>query len=307
MKILLTGSSGLIGTALIRSWEKQGHKVASLVRSHDLLGDDTAFWEPYGDTVDIPKLNWIAGDEGFGAVVHLAGENVGNSRWTPERMEEIKGSRVKGTRLLSESVGKLDKLPRVLVSASATGFYGNRGSEFLNEDSVVGTGFLAEMTQAWEAATSPAREAGIRIVTPRIGVVLSNRGGLLKKVLPLFKIGAGAPLGEGEQYMSWIAINDLVRAFNHVIANDKLVGPVNFTSPTAVTNQDFTRSLGYHFKAPVFLHAPEFLLKALFGDMAEEMLLVSTRVIPVKLMQSGFKFRHTTLEDALNHVLTTGI
>ncbi len=302
MKILISGSSGLIGSALMESWEKQGHKVARLVRSHDRLTDDTAIWEPEGNLIDIPKLDWIAGDDGFRAVVNLAGKNIFEGRWNPERKAEIKNSRVMGTKHLSGALGKLKIKPEVLVSASSIGFYGDRGSEILNEESESGRGFLAEVAREWEAATAAASDSGIRVVNSRFGIVLSKEGGTLRRMIRLAKIGGAAPLGEGDQYMSWISIDDTVNAVNHILVKDSLRGPVNVVSTSPIQNVDFSRTLQYYFKAPVYMHVPALLLNIIMGEVAEEVSLASQRVMPVRLRQSGFKFRHTTLEAALRYL-----
>ncbi len=307
MKVLITGSSGFIGSALVESFEQQGHQVAKLVRDHDLLNDNSAFWDPSTDTIDIPKLDWIAKDEGFRAVIHLAGKNIMSVRWSPETKPELKESRVKSTKLLAGALTRLKVRPSVFISASGVGYYGDRGNEILNEDHGPGTNFIAEMAVEWEAATSTASEAGIRTVNSRFGSVLSTKGGALKKMIPLFKIGAGAPLGEGNQYMSWITIEDTVRAINHIIMTETLEGPVNITATTPVTNIDFSRILGYYFKAPIVMHVPAFMLHLMFGDVANDVMLASARVMPVKLIQSGFKFRHTKLEPALKDLVAKNI
>ncbi|MCX6646686.1 MAG: TIGR01777 family oxidoreductase [bacterium] len=306
MKILIAGSSGFIGSALVADFKKQGHQVFKLVRSQDLVDDETAFWDPAGDAIDIKKLDRLAGDDGFGAVVNLAGQDLFKERWNPESKKRIWESRINSTHLLATSLGKLKIRPEVFVSASATGFYGNRGNELLNEDSAPppeGASFLSDLVREWENMSRSAIDAGIRVVNPRTGIVLGTEGGMLKRVRTPFKIGLAAPLGEGTQYMSWITINDAIRAFSHLIATRSLDGPVNLTSPSPVTNLDFTNTLGYQFGKPVFMHAPAFMLRLIFGEAADEMLLVSQRVMPVRLKMTGFKFQHPVMEPALKYLL----
>lgn len=306
MKILIAGSSGFIGTALSAEWKKQGHSIHKLVRSHNFIDDNSAFWDPLNDSIDLPKLDWIADSEGFRAVINLAGYNLFKERWNTESKKRIWDSRIKSTYLLTKTIAQLKIKPDVFISASATGFYGNRGSELLNEDSEPpgeGSSFLADLSREWENMSKPASDAGIRVVNPRIGIVLGTEGGMLQRIRTPFKIGLGAPLGEGTQYMSWITINDAIRAFSHMILTENLSGPVNIVSPSPVTNLDFTRIIGYHFKAPVFMHVPPFMLRLMFGEAADEVLLVSQRVMPIKLKMTGFKYQHSKLEPALKYLL----
>jgi uncharacterized protein len=306
MKILIAGSSGFIGSALVADFKKQGHLIYKLVRSQDLAGDDSAFWDPAFDEIDILHLDRLAGDEGFGAVVNLAGQDLMKERWNPESKKRIWDSRIKSTHLLATSIGKLNIKPEVFVSMSATGFYGDRGNEILNEDSAPppeGSGFLSDLVREWENMSKLALDAGIRVVNPRSGIVLGTEGGMLKRVKVPFQIGLATPLGEGTQYMSWITINDAIRAFNHLIVTKSLVGPVNLTSPNPVTNLDFTNTLGYQFGKPVFMHAPAFILRLVFGEATDETILASQRVMPVRLNMTKFKFQHPLMEPALKYLL----
>ena len=302
MKILLAGSSGFIGSALTPFLTQQGYQVVRLVRSQDQLTDQTAFWDPQGDDIDLQKLDRIGGDEGIKAVINLAGEDMSKKRWTPEVKEVIRESRIRSTKLLSETLAKLRLKPGLLVNASAVGIYGNRAAEVLDEDSRPGEGFLADLAKDWEAATYPAADAGIRVVRSRFGIVFSAKGGALKKLIGMAKIGGAAPWGEGAQYMSWIVIDDLLRAFKHVISTESLSGPVNFVSTNPMKNVEFSHSMQYYFKAPLTLHIPAFILRMVIGEIADEVLLTSQRVLPTKLTRTGFKFRYTQLEPALRYL-----
>jgi uncharacterized protein (TIGR01777 family) len=298
LKVAITGASGLVGRALVPFLTTGGHTVHPLVRRD--TGDAAAIrWAPDKAEIEGERL------AGLDAVVHLAGENIGGKRWTPEFMREVKESRVKGTRLIAQALANLpsSQRPRVLVSASAVGFYGDRGEEAVTEHSGPGKGFLAEVCQAWEEAAEPARQAGVRVVHPRIGLVLSGTGGALEKMLTLFRLGAGGRLGSGAQYMSWIVLDDLVYALHHLLW-EPLEGPVNAVSPKPVTNTQFTKVLGEVLGRPTILPAPAFALKLAMGaQMAEELLLSSQRVLPTRLEASGFTFDYAELGAALRHVL----
>jgi hypothetical protein len=259
-------------------------------------GDDIA-WDIAQGVKDLPRL------EGVEAVVHLAGENIAAGRWTAARKEEIRRSRVEGTRRLSESLARLSRRPKVLVSASAVGFYGNRGDEILKEDSASGRDFLAQVCREWEAATEPASRAGIRVVHPRFGVILSPAGGALKKMLLPFKMGAGGRIGSGTQFMSWIAIDDAVGAIHHAIVTEGLQGAVNAVAPTPVSNAEFTRTLARVLSRPAIAPMPALAARLAFGEMADALLLASQRVVPARLQASGYRFRHAELEGALRHLL----
>ncbi|MBW3542612.1 MAG: TIGR01777 family oxidoreductase [Planctomycetes bacterium] len=296
MRVLVTGSSGLIGSDLVSFLTTGGHEVVRLVRRQAHAADEIA-WQPSGGAIDRPAL------EGFDAVVHLAGENIAGGRWTAKRKARIRSSRVEGTRLLAEALAGLEHKPRVLVCASAIGYYGDRGSEVLDESSSSGDNFLAEVCREWEAAAEPARQAGIRTVHTRFGVVLSAAGGALKQMLTPFKLGAGGKIGSGRQYWSWVAIDDVVGAIHHALMMDSLDGPINVTAPQPVTNREFTKTLGRVLHRPTLLPLPGFAARLALGEMADELLLASARVVPQKLQDSGYEFRYTDLEAALRHAL----
>jgi len=297
MKVLVTGSTGLVGSALVSCLAGGGHNVTRMVRAKKIRGKDEVGWDPAAGVID------SAGLEGLDAVVHLAGESISSGRWTTEKKAKIRDSRVSGTRLLAETLSRLAKPPKVFVSASAIGYYGDRGAETLVEDSGPGTGFLAEVCRAWEAAAEPAARSGIRVVHPRIGVVLGRDGGALKMMLLPFKMGIGGKIGSGEQYMSWIALDELIGVIRHLLITDTLTGAVNAVAPRPVTNLEFTKSLGRVLSRPTVMPLPAFAATLALGEMAEELLLGSARVEPLRLLASGYKFRHPELEEALRHVL----
>jgi len=296
MRIVISGSSGLIGSAFAASLSAQGHEIVRLVRRREDADTSTAYWDPAVGAIETSRL------EGADAVVHLAGESIATGRWSADKKRRIRDSRVDGTRLLSEALADLDRPPSALVSASAIGYYGDRGDEVLTERSELGRGFLAEVGAEWEAVTGPAKAAGIRVVNLRIGIVLASGGGALSAMLPVFRLGLGGPLGRGTQYMSWIEVGDLVRAIEHVLDNEELEGPVNAVSPMPVTNRAFTRTLGRVLGRPVILFVPSAALRLAFGEMAEETLLASARVSPERLVATGFSFHYPELEGALRHV-----
>lgn len=292
MDVVVTGSSGLIGTALRGALERSGHRMVPLVRSE--AAGDAVHWDPDRGKIDAEGL------EGIGAVVHLAGEGIGNKRWNEAQKAKIRGSRVQGTTLLAETLAKLGKPPKVFVSGSAVGFYGDRGDEVLTESNRPGGGFLAELCVAWEGATTPAKEAGIRVSHLRTGIVLSSRGGVLPKMLTPFKFGVGGKLGSGSQWMSWIALEDEVGAIVHLLGDDAPAGPVNLTAPNPVTNADFTKMLGKTLGRPTVLPAPKFALQAILGaEMAGELLLASQRALPTRLLDSGYTFKRPELPETL--------
>jgi uncharacterized protein (TIGR01777 family) len=302
LKVVVTGAHGFIGSQLVATLERSGDEVTRLVRagaSGPRPGQGrTAAWDIPRGTIDRGAL------EGHDAVVHLAGAGLGDHRWTAAYRREIHDSRARGTSLLAETIATLEHPPRVLVSASAVGWYGDRGDEELTEASGPGSGFLADVVKAWEAATEPARAAGIRVVRLRSGVVLSPRGGALKKQLLPFRLGAGGRLGSGRQWLSWIALDDEVAAIVHLLRSDTLRGPVNATAPVPVTNAAFTHALGAVLRRPTFLTVPAAALKVAFGRlMAEEMLLAGQRVLPRALEASGFTFRHPRVDQALRSML----
>jgi uncharacterized protein (TIGR01777 family) len=295
MDIAITGSRGLIGGELVPFLEARGHRVTRLVRGTAAAGQVS--WNPAADSFDATPLHGVSG------AVHLAGENIAAARWTAAFKRRIRESRTGSTRVLCEGLAKMPAPPQVLVSASAVGFYGNRGDELLTEDSPAGGGFLAELARDWEAATAPAAAAGIRVVLLRIGVVLSPKGGALAKMLGPFKLGGGGIVGSGKQYVSWIALDDAVAAIHHALTVAPLSGPVNAVAPHPVTNREFTRTLGRVLSRPTIMPVPAFAARLAFGEMADELLLASARVRPQRLADSGFEFRHPTLDEALQDML----
>ncbi|MCY4487105.1 MAG: TIGR01777 family oxidoreductase [Deltaproteobacteria bacterium] len=295
MKILVTGATGLVGGALLPLLAGGGHEVVRLGRTAPEAGD--VRWNPERGVLDAGAL------EGVDAVVHLAGENIATGRWSAEKKRRIRNSRVRGTRLLAETLAGLERPPRVLVSASAVGFYGDRGDEELTEASPAGAGFLPDVCREWEAATEAAKGKGIRVVHARLGVVLSTGGGALAKMLTPFKLGAGGIIGNGRQYMSWITLDDTVAALGHLVATETAAGPVNVVAPAAVTNHEFTKTLGRVLRRPTLFPLPAFAARLAFGEMADALLLASTRVRPAALLESGYAFRHGSLEEGLRHVV----
>ena len=297
MKVLVSGSTGFIGSALIRDLAGDGHSVTRLVRSPSKAGGDAVLWNPEKGIVDCNGLT------GHDAVVHLAGENIAGSSWTPERKASIRDSRVRGTQHLCETLSRLERPPATLVCASAVGYYGDRGSEILREDSPPGKGFLAEVCREWEEAIGEAAQRGVRVVNLRIGMVLSPEGGALAKMLPVFRAGAGGRVGSGEQYVSWIALPDLVGVIRHALVTDSLEGPVNAVTPHPVTNRKFTKTLGRVLRRPTVVPLPAFAARLLFGEMADELLLAGARTEPAKLLAAGYGFRLPELEGALRSLL----
>ena len=296
MKILVTGSSGLLGSALLPVLKANGHEVIRMVRSAQ---PDCIQWDPGAGTIDTAALEAIPN---IAAAVHLAGENIAG-RWTVGKKEKIRKSRINGTRMLAEALGHLLPRPKVLVCASAIGFYGNRGDEMLTEVSAMGNGFLAEVCRDWEAAAQPAASQGIRVVFARLGVVLSPAGGALSKMLFPFRMGVGGVVGSGRQYLSWITPDDASAAINHSLVNESLNGPVNLVTPNPVTNHEFTKTLGRVLSRPTVFPLPAFAARLALGEMADHLLLGSTRVQPVRLAASGYSFMFPELEGALRHVL----
>lgn len=287
--IAVTGAGGFIGSALVGSLAGDGHRVLRLVRRPSAAPDEVA-WDPAGGQIDAAKL------EGIDAVVHLAGESIAGGRWNAERKQRIRQSRVKGTSLLAGALARLSSKPRVLVSGSAMGVYGDRGDEILVESSSPGAGFLAEVGQEWEAAAAPARDAGIRVVHPRFGMVLHPSGGALERMLPPFRLGLGGHLGNGQQWMSWVSRDDAVAIIRAAVDRDAVSGPVNATSPNPVRNSDFTRMLGAALHRPAIAAVPAFALELMFGELAREALLASQRMVPARLQELGFEFRDPDLE-----------
>ena len=297
MIVAVTGSSGFLGSALVSSLRADGHRAIALVRREPRPGEEALRWDPSSGTILPPALSLAD------VVVHLAGENVFGIRWTAAKKQRIRESRVVSTRRLTGTLARLAKPPAVLVCASGINCYGSRGDEILTEDSAHGSGFLAEVGREWEAASAAAILQGIRVVTLRIGIVLSPAGGALAKMLTPFRLGLGGVVGSGAQWMSWIALEDVIGAIRHVLATDALRGPVNAVAPTPVTNTEFTRTLGRVLRRPTLVPMPAFAARLALGEMADELLLSSQRVLPARLLASGFAFRYPTLEGALRHEL----
>lgn len=295
MKILVAGSSGLIGTALCSRLEREGYEVVRLVRRAPVQGE--LYWDPEVGELEQEAL------EGIEAVVHLGGRNITSGRWTATVKAQLRQSRVQTTELLATRLAGLAARPRVLVCASAVGIYGHRRDEELDEESDTGEGFLAELGRAWEGASALAAEAGIRVVQARLGIVLSRRGGALAKMLLPFRLGVGGKIGDGRQYVSWISLEDAVAALIYAVENDALRGPVNLTAPQPVTNAELTRTLGRVLRRPTLLPLPAFAAKLVLGELAEEGLLASQRVRPKRLLEAGFEFAYPELEGALRQEL----
>ncbi len=295
--ILVTGSSGLIGAALVAALETDGHQVVRAVRRPVKDSQKEIHWNPALGQIDHNRL------EGLDAVVHLAGSSIAGKRWNSAYKQEILDSRTQGTALLGKAIAGLKRKPAVFACASAIGVYGDRGNEQLTEFSPVGSGFLPEVCLQWEQACEAARDAEIRVVNMRFGVVLSPDGGALASMLTPFKLGAGGILGNGRQYFSWIALADAIQAIQFVLNTAPITGPVNLVSPHPATNRDFTKALGQTLSRPTIFPMPAFAARLLFGEMADALLLASTRVVPQKLTGVGYDFRYPTLEEALRHLL----
>jgi len=295
MKVAVTGSSGLIGSSLVSFLSEKSVTVSKILREN--TKDDDISWKPEDGDWDSAFTGGVDG------IVHLAGENIASGKWTRKKKEKIRNSRIEGTTRLCEHILKLPTPPSVLVCASAIGYYGNRGVEFLNEGSSRGSGFLPDVCLGWEEAAESVSKAGIRVVNVRFGIVLSKDGGALAKMMTPFKIGMGGKIGSGTQYMSWVAMDDVTGAIYHTLTTDSLKGPVNVTAPNPVTNKEFTSTLGEVLKRPAVVPMPAFAAKLAFGEMANDLLLASTKVAPKRLSDSGYKFQYPELENALKHVL----
>lgn len=297
MKILISGSHGLIGTALIKLLTADGHEIVRLVR-HASASASEIEWHPNQGSIDAKRL------EGFDAVVHLAGESIASSRWSDAKKRAVLDSRVKGTTLLSQALAQLERPPSVFFSASGIGYYGgNRGDELLTEQSSAGNDFLADVCKQWEAATAPAAEKGIRTVLGRFGIVLDEKGGALSQMLTPFRMGIGGRVGSGKQWMSWIALDDVTGAIRLLLRDSFVNGPVNFVSPFPVTNAEFTKTLGRVLSRPTLFPIPAFALRLGFGEMADALLLSGQRVAPEVLQARGFGFQWPRLELALRRIL----
>lgn len=297
MRIAITGGTGFLGVPLQAALRSEGHEVLVVGRARPGHAPDIP-WDPERGTLDRARL------EGVDAVYHLAGEPIGE-RWTGGRKAALRSSRVTGTTLIASTIASLPRPPRVLVSMSAIGIYGNRGDEELTEQSIPGGDFLADLGKAWEAAADPARVAGIRVVHPRMGIVLHESGGALARMLPPFRLGVGGRLGGGRQYMSWVSRADAIAALLFIMTNDSMQGAVNVTAPAPVTNAEFTRRLGQAVHRPAIAVVPEFAIRLLFGEMGEATVLAGQRVLPKALQDQGFRFSHPHLAAALEYALGT--
>jgi uncharacterized protein (TIGR01777 family) len=295
LDVLVSGSTGLIGSALVPALEERGHQVRPLTRSGDSSGN-TVWWDPCAGEIDAGRL------EGVDAVVHLAGENI-VGRWTLAKKARIRESRVQGTQLLAKTLAGLPEPPAVMVSASASGYYGDRGNELLSEASAPGSNFLAGVCQEWEAAANPARQVGARVVHPRFGIVLSTVGGALASMLPIFKLGAGGKIGSGRQYWSWVVVDDVVGAILHALEEDSLKGPINVTVPDPPSNAEYTRTLGHVLNRPTVFPLPAPAARVMLGQVADELLLASQRIEPARLKETGYSYRYPELEGALRYLL----
>jgi len=298
MRILITGASGLIGTALQKSFEEKGYEMLLASRSEPKSERDIQ-WNADAGFADEDLLRL----EGLDAVIHLAGESISALRWTDEKKKAIRDSRVHGTRTMIEAFARLEKKPKVFISASAIGFYGDRGDEEMTETSSVGDTFLSEVSKEWESESRRAEDMGIRTVLLRNGIVLSKDGGALATMMTPFKLGVGGVVGSGKQWMSWVSLDDAVGIVNYALENENLRGAVNVVSPNPVTNEEFTKTLGEVLYRPTFLPLPEFAVNLVFGEMGDALLIDSTRVVPKRLLDSGFKFIYPEINSALENAV----
>lgn len=297
MKILVTGSTGLVGSALLPYLASKGHHLISLTRQNPPSNPSSVYWNPPQKGPDIAPL------QGAEAVIHLAGESIADGRWNDAKKARIRESRVSGTRILVDAVTRMHPFPKTVIVASAIGFYGDRGDEVLDEASAPGKGFLPEVCQAWESACAPLLTKGIRVVNLRFGIILSPNGGALGKMLLPFKMGAGGILGSGQQWMSWIALDDVLGTIAFALDTPAVSGPVNVVAPQAVTNREFTKTLGQVLRRPTIIPMPAFAARLAFGEMADALLLSSAHVQPKALLTAGYHFQWTPLENALHHLL----
>ena len=295
-RVVIGGASGMIGSAVAAALRARGDSVQRLVRRTTIESPDEIWWNPAENKIDDVAL------QGADVVLHFGGRSL-DVRWTEATKQEIRQSRIRSTRLLADTIARLDPRPSTLLVISATHFYGDRDDEVLEETSARGHGFLADVVVAWEAAGDPAREAGIRVVNPRCGPVLSKRGGALARMLPVFRLGAGGTLGDGRQWFSWVVLDDVVNAMLWLVDHPEMEGGVNVTAPEPVTNAQFTDTLGRVLHRPTLTRAPQFALRLVYGELADEILFVSQRVVPRRLLEAGFTFDYPTLEAALRHVL----
>lgn len=299
MRILLSGASGMIGTTVVRTLAERQISFCKLVRHPVSNHHNEISWNPASDT----PLSEIARLEGFSAAIHLGGANIAGHSWTADYKRKLIDSRVRSTRILSQALAGLRDKPEVFLCASAVGYYGDRGEELLTEESTHGSGFLSELCIEWERATQAAKEAGIRVVHLRLGIVLGQGAGAVGKMLPIFRLGLGGRLGTGRQWMSWVSVSDVVSAIFFLIQNPALAGPVNIVSPNPVTNHEFTQALARILRRPAVLPVPGFVLRRIFGEMAQQTMLASSRVVPKRLQAAGFQFQHERIDEALTAAL----
>ena len=295
-RIAVAGSSGLVGSRLVRHLEANGDHVIRLVRERP-VGPGAVFWDPAKEELDAAAL------DGVDAVVNLAGVSIAGKRWSASRKQQILQSRIDSTSLLSRTMASMSSKPGVFVSTSAVGYYGTAGVTILTETAPQGEGFLAGVCEQWEAAAEPARQAGIRVVHPRFGIVMAGDGGMLPPIARLFRFGLGGRIGNGKQFLSWVDLDDLVAMIDFLIDANTIEGPVNAVAPQNVTNEEFTRTLGTILHRPKFLPAPAFAIQLLMGEMGEELVLASQRAVPDRLQDAGFAYRHPSLEHSLRHAL----
>ena len=299
MKILITGSSGFVGSQLYSFFSHYSHDVVRLIRPGSRTHSGTCIQADLENN----KIN-LADLEGFDVIIHLAGENITDKKWTEKQKKKIFDSRVLSTKNLAEAIAKLENPPKLFISASAIGYYGDRPDEYINESSVSIKGdFLADTCKEWELATQAASSRGVRTINARFGLVIGTGGGIVSNLEPVFNFGLGGVIGSGKQLMSWIAIDDLVCAINYIIHNESISGPVNFTAPKSVTNQEFTTCFAKLLSRPMFMHIPSFALKMVMGEMADSLLLASCRVKPNKLIENGYEFAYPEIQDALKLAL----
>ncbi|RLS55856.1 MAG: TIGR01777 family protein [Planctomycetota bacterium] len=296
MKILVTGATGLVGSTLLPLLQSDGHETVVLTRKSPRSAQERQ-WDPEATTLPPAVL------DGIEVIVHLAGENIGEGRWTPEKKHRIRESRVHGTQLLARAAAERKGQVQAFISASAIGLYGDRGAEELTEDSPAGNGYLPEVCIAWEAAADPARQAGLRVVNLRLGVVMSRAGGALAKMLLPFKLGAGGIIGSGRQYWSWLTVDEAAEMFRFAVNTRSLSGPVNAVSPQPVTNYEFTKALGAILHRPTIFPLPAFIARIALGEMAQDLILASTRVLPTRLESTGYRFLHGDIETGLRAAL----
>jgi uncharacterized protein len=297
LTVAVTGTHGLVGSVLADTLRQAGHRVRPLVRKSG-AADDTIYWDPAGASIDKDQL------EGIDVLIHLAGDSIASGRWTEEKKKLIRDSRVRGTKLLADTLARLKNPPASFICASAIGYYGVTGDKEVDESGPPGNNFLAEVCREWEAAARNASDKGVRVVNLRTGMVLSKNGGALAQMLPVFKLGGGGILGNGTQYMSWIGLDDVVGAIVHILKERSLNGPVNIVAPLSVTNKEFTSAMGRVLHRPTVLPLPAFAARLMFGQMADELLLASTRVKPAKLINSSYAFLAADLDAALKQALT---